>query len=84
MTTTKQIKNILVAVDFSEYSKTVAMQARTLASKLKIPLTVVYVFQDAEMFKSQFSVRKIEVVKHYTTLLRPQRPADLIPALTPR
>lgn len=70
MTTTKQIKNILVAVDFSEYSKTVAMQARTLASKLKIPLTFVYVFQDAEMFKSQFSVRKIEVVKHYTVLLR--------------
>ncbi len=41
----EKIKNLVVGVDFSDYSKAVVNEARELSQKLKCPLTYVYSFQ---------------------------------------
>jgi len=39
----KKIKNLIVGVDLSDYSKVVAREAQELSAKMKIPLTVIFV-----------------------------------------
>ena len=42
-------QNIVVAVDFSKYSKVVAKQARELAAELEIPLTFVHIINNTAL-----------------------------------
>ncbi len=61
----RTIKNLIVGVDLSNYSKVVAREAKELSEKLKIPATFVYVFQDIAIFDEAFKFKKPELSKHY-------------------
>ncbi|MBY0314863.1 MAG: universal stress protein [Bdellovibrionales bacterium] len=66
----KSIRNIVVGVDLSTYSKTVVKQAQELSRRLKAPLTYVYTFEDIAVFDERFSVQRDVVAKYYEKEVR--------------
>lgn len=64
------IKSLLAAVDFSDYSKLVAEEAKLLAKKMKIPLQFIYVVQDISMFSSTYKLNKVGFVRETEKKIR--------------
>lgn len=65
-----KIKNLIVCVDLSNYSRVVVREAKELSHKLKIVATYIYVFQDATIFDETFNLKKREVSKYYEKEIR--------------
>jgi len=68
--TNKNIKNLIVGVDLSPYSLKVVAEARELASKMKVPLSYVFVMQDLRELNSKFNADTLEVESYYEQAVR--------------
>ncbi len=64
------IKNLIVGVDLSDYSKIVVKEARNLSKKLSIPAVFVYVFEDIAIFDTSFSYEKPKLNSFYEKKVR--------------
>lgn len=61
----KSVKSILVGVDFSKSSKDAVQEARFLAKKWKVPLTIVHVFEDVMLATDARDMDVIEYSRAY-------------------
>ncbi len=66
----QNIKNLIVAVDLSSYSKIVVRQAKELARGLNVPLSYVYVFEDIAIFDETIEFKKKHVTASYDKQIR--------------
>ena len=57
------MRNIIVGLDLSKYSRNVASQARILAAQTKAKITWVHVFQDVEVLSKSIALSRIEIEK---------------------
>jgi nucleotide-binding universal stress UspA family protein len=57
------IKSLVVGVDLSDYSKVVVREARQIASKMKLPIVFVYVFQELSFYENFLPTTTLEIVK---------------------
>ena len=64
------IKNIIVGVDLSDYSKVVVKEAKNLAEHLDVPLIYVYAFEDNAVFSTSFSYEKPKLGEYYEKQVR--------------
>ncbi len=66
----KSIKNLVVGVDLSPYSKKVVQEARGLAAKMKVPVTYVFVAQDVLVMDGTFQVDRLEMDEYHEKNVR--------------
>ena len=66
----KKIKNLVVAVDLSDHSRSVVKQAQEMARNLKMNLVFVYVFEDIAVFDEAFDVKKRKISDYYTEKIK--------------
>lgn len=64
--TNQKIKNLVVGVDLSSYSKVVVREAKALGKKMGIRPVYVYVFENTSIFDSKFDFRQKQISKYYT------------------
>lgn len=64
------IKNVIVAVDFSDYSKLVVDEAKALSKKLKANLSYIYAIQDVSMFTSTYKLNKAAFLRETEQMMR--------------
>lgn len=65
-----QTKTIIVAIDFSDYSKIVAKEGRLLAKRLKVKAIFVHVFQEASLLDSKFKLERAGYLQDIEALAR--------------
>lgn len=65
-----EFKNIVAAIDFSDYSKIVVKEAKLLAKKLNANIIYAHVFEDTSMFNTTYQLRKAEYLREMVQQVR--------------
>lgn len=66
----QNVKTVVVAVDFSEYSHLVAKEAKELAAAFNVPLTFVYCFEELEYYEQNILLNRKEITLLFGAKIR--------------
>lgn len=70
------IKTLIVAVEFSDYSKIVVREAKQLATQLKVPLVYTFVYEDFTLYADTVTLNRTKIKKLYEEKIRRVYGAD--------
>ncbi|OYZ13443.1 MAG: hypothetical protein B7Y39_17640 [Bdellovibrio sp. 28-41-41] len=80
----KTISSLVVGVDFSEYSKLVAREAKQLAEKLQLSLVYVFSYEDGHLYKYYALPDRYAVMDQFQTKVRNYYNLDYSPKIVIR